>query len=349
MSGAAPIRPRTLPSRLAPFLRGVLTAAGTVLGLVVIVFFLSRVLPNDPVISVVGADAPQDVYDRVRIELGLDQPLWYQFAVMVGRLVTLDFGKSFLTGNPVLTDVWQVLPATVELGLTAVLIGGPIGVVLGIVAAAHHGRWPDDLIRFLGLSFYSTPSFLKALIALMIFYHWLGWTEGPGRVAAYHVGVVPTRTGLLLVDSAIAGEWEIFRSALAHLVLPLSVLVLVNAAWFSRFARTFALEELGKEYVLVARIKGVPRRWVIWRHVLRNMLAQLLTVSAVAIASSLEGSVLVEAIFAWPGFGQYFVQTLLKADLNAVIGCTFLVGVFFVTANMVAERLYRRVDPRTRA
>jgi peptide/nickel transport system permease protein len=333
---------------VAAVLTALIPALGTVLGLILVVFLIARILPNDPVTAIVGADAPQAVYDRVHHQLGLDRPLWQQFLTLMSGIVTLDFGNSFLTGHKVLDDIGNVLPATIELSVTAVLLGGPIGLLAGLVAASWQGRWVDTAIRFVGLTLYSTPSFLTALLALMIFYYALGWTDGPGRLAAFNVGAIPERTGLILIDALLAGDGEIFRDGLGHLVLPLSVLTLVNAAWFSRFCRTFALEELGREYVLVARIKGVRQRGVVWNHVLRNMMVQLLTISAVALASSLEGSVLVETIFAWPGFGQYFVQTLLKGDLNAVVGCTFLTGVFFVASNMVTENLFRVVDARTR-
>lgn len=351
MSSAAPLpaaRPG-LNAAAAQRAAGLLLAAiATLFGLVAIVFLLTRLLPNDPVLAIVGQDAPQQIYDRVHRELGLDRPMYEQFGRLVARLLRLDFGVSFLSGNPVAQDIGRTLPATIELGLLAVLLGGPVGVVLGMVAATRHGRWPDLVIRTLGLLFYSTPSFLLALIALLIFYYQLGWAEGPGQLSILHEGSVPDWSGILLVDAIRAGEWDAFRDGLAHLALPLGVLTVLNAAWFSRFCRTFALEEIGREYVLVARIKGVPERTVLWTHVFRNCLVQILTISAVALATSLEGSVLIETVFAWPGFGQYFVYGLSKGDLNTVTGCTFVVGVFFVVANMATEALFRLIDPRVR-
>jgi peptide/nickel transport system permease protein len=320
----------------------------TLLGLVVLIFLIGRLLPADPVIAVVGLDAPQSVYLRVRHEMGLDQPVLIQFLRQIGAVMRLDFGVSFLTGNRVTSDIWTVLPASIELGLPALMLGAPVGIAMGVFAATRAGGLADAVLRIGGLVVYSVPAFLLSLIALLALYDDLDLGAGPGQVSAAFVDAVPPGGGFVLLRAVAGGSWALAGDVLSHMALPLLVLALVHAAWFGRFCRTLALEEINREYVLAARIKGMPERLVIWRHVFRNMRVQLLTLSAVAFASSLEGSVLVESIFAWPGFGQYFVTALGKGDMNAVVGCTFVVGLLFITCNMIAERLFRAADPRTR-
>jgi peptide/nickel transport system permease protein len=241
-----------------------------------------------------------------------------------------------------------VIPATIELGVLGAILGAIIGTAAGVSAGARHGSWFDSVVRVGSLVLYSTPIFWLALMSLVILYSGLGIVPGPGRLDLDYLDAVPTRSGSVLVDTLLAGRPDAFLNALAHLALPLAVLTAAEAAWFARMTRAFTLEQVNQEYVLVARAKGLSERAVVWRHIFPNIRIQLITITAVALAGSLEGAVLIEAIFAWPGFGAYFVNALVKGDMNAVLGCTLVVGLLFTVSSAVAEVLYRRADPRVR-
>jgi peptide/nickel transport system permease protein len=195
---------------------------------------------------------------------------------------------------------------------------------------------------------YSTPIFWLGMMGLLVFYAWLGWAGGAGRIDLAYDGMVPEVTGLLLIDSSLAGDWEAFASALRHIVLPALILGLNSVAYISRMTRSFMLEQLSQEYIITARVKGLSRRQVVWGHAFRNILVQLLTVVALAYGSLLEGAVLIETVFAWPGFGQYLTSSLMLGDMNAVMGCVLVIGLIFVALNLISDALYKVFDPRTR-
>jgi len=320
----------------------------TLFGLLLATFLIARVVPIDPVLAVVGDRASAETYQRVRLELGLDQQLYVQFWRYIVLVLHGDFGRSVLTRNPVVDDIARFLPATIELATTATLLGVVLGIPAGVLAAARQGRWADHLIRLVGLVGYSVPVFWLGLMALLLFYAELGWAAGPGRLDIFYEDSVAPLTGLILADSAIAGDWAVWRSALAHLVLPASVLGYFSLAYISRMTRGFMLEQLGQEYIVTARAKGLSERRVLWRHAFRNILVPLVTVVALSYASLLEGSVLTETVFAWPGIGSYITGSLLNIDMNAVLGGTLVVGTIFIALNLLADLLYRRLDPRTR-
>ncbi|HFA59503.1 MAG TPA: ABC transporter permease, partial [Rhodospirillales bacterium] len=307
-----------------------------------------RVVPIDPVIAVVGERAPPDVVEQVRRELGLDLPLWQQFGIYVAKILQGDFGTSVLTARPVLEDIRRVFPATLELATVATVLGVLIGIPSGVAAAVWQGRWPDHVIRVLGLVGYSVPVFWLGLVGLLVFYAKLGWVEGPGRLSVFYDDLVEPVTGVILIDSLLAGEYEVFRDAFWHLVLPASILGYFSLAYISRMTRSFMLAELQQEYITTARVKGVPEWRVIWRHALGNTMIPLITVIALSYAYLLEGSVLTETVFAWPGLGLYITNSLLNADMNAVLGGTLVVGSVFVGLNLLSDFLYRMVDPRAK-
>ncbi len=327
---------------------GLLAVALTFLGLLFVTFFIGRVVPIDPVLAAVGDRAPADVYERVRTELGLHLPLYEQFLLYLSQVFRGDLGKSVLTANPVASDILRVFPATLELATAATLIGVVIGVPMGVIAAVHQGRWPDSLFRVAGLFGYSVPVFWLGLMALMLFYGKLDWAPGPGRLDVFYEGIVESATGVVLIDCALAGEWEIFRNALSHLVLPAAILGYFSLAYISRMTRSFMLEQLNQEYVTTARVKGLAEWRVIWVHALGNVRVPLVTVVALSYGHLLEGSVLTETVFAWPGLGFYLTKSLLSADMNAVLGATLVVGSVFIGINLLSDALYRLLDPRAR-
>ena len=322
--------------------------AATFAGLLLITFLIGRVLPIDPVLAAVGERASADVYEKVRVELGLNLPLHVQFWNYAVKVLHGDLGRSVLTANPVLTDIRRVFPATLELATLGTLIGVLLGVPIGVVAAARRGGFIDRVARVFALFGYSVPIFWLGLMGLLLFYARLGWVLGPGRIDVAYDDLVAPITGALLVDSALRGEWEVFRNALGHIVLPAAVLGWLSLAYISRMTRSFLLAELGEEYVTTARVKGLSEWRVIVRHALRNALVPLVTVIALFYATLLEGSVLTETVFAWPGLGMYITNSLLSADMNAVLGGTLVVGCVFIGLNLLSDLVYRLVDPRVR-
>lgn len=324
------------------------SALVTVALLVVLTFVIGRLLPVDPVAAIVGDDADQSTYDQVRRELGLDRPLHEQLAIFTAKIIQLDFGTALLTDRPVVDDLARVFPATIELATVTILLGAGIGVPLGIAAAVNRGRFADYFVRILSLLGYSTPIFWIGLLGLLVFYAWLGWVGGSGRVELYYVDMVPERTGLLLIDSLLSGDYEVFWSAFRHIILPASVLGYAAVAYISRMTRSFMLEQLSQEYVVAARAKGVPKWKVVWFHAFKNIRVQVVTIVFLSYGGMLEGAVLIETVFGWPGFGQYLTNALLIGDMNAVVAATLLVGVVFIILNLAADLLYRVFDPRTR-
>jgi len=320
----------------------------TLFGLVLITFLIGRVVPIDPVLAIVGDRAPADVVARAWLELGLDRPLPEQFVRYVVQLAQGDLGRSVMTSNKVTTDIARFFPATLELATAALLLAVGAGVPLGVYAAVRQGSWVDQVIRVVCLSGHSVPVFVLALLALLVFYATLQWAPGPGRQGIMFDGMVDQRTGLLLVDAALDGQWDAFRDALRQIALPALVLGLSNMAYIARMTRGFMLDALRGEWVITARAKGLSAAAVIWRHAFGNILVRLLTVVVLTYAGLLEGAVLTETIFSWPGLGQYLTGSLLNADMSAVLGATLVVGLTYVALNLLSDLLYRVLDPRVR-
>lgn len=322
--------------------------AATLLGLLALTFFMGRMLPVDPVVSIIGEQADQATYDMVFHQLGRDKPLITQFYLFVRDMLHADFGNALFTGHRVADDLAKVFPATIELATFAIIIGVFVGVPLGMLAAVYRGSVIDHIARVVGLLGYSSPTFWLGLMGLIIFYAALGVVGGPGRLDVSFIDMVEPHTGLLLVDSLIDGEYEVFWNAWRHIVLPGTILGYGSMAYISRLTRSFMLEQLRQEYIIAARAKGLSRMRVIWRHAFANIAVQLITVIALAYAFLLEGAVLTETVFAWPGFGRYLTSGLLAGDMNAVLACVLIVGIIFIGLNLLADVLYRVMDPRTK-
>ncbi len=325
-----------------------LAIATTLLGLLGLTFAMGRLLPNDPVIAITGPEVSKEVYDRVFVELGLDRPVWEQFLTYVGKALRGDFGVSTTTGQKVVTDLLMVFPATFELAVVALLVGVGVGVPLGIIAAVKRGTIIDLVARLIGLAGHSIPSFWLALMALLFFYAKLDWFAASGRVDVFYEGLVTPVTGFLLLDSALSRNWDVFWNALNHIVLPGTILGYYSVAYISRMTRSFMLEQLSQEYVITAQAKGLLPRQVIWRHAFKNIRVQLLTIIALTFGGLLDGAVLIETVFAWPGVGQYLTRGIQMNDINIVMGSVLMIGVLFLVINLASDALYRILDPRTR-
>ncbi|MEP2030789.1 MAG: ABC transporter permease [Paracoccaceae bacterium] len=339
----------SLQRPLKSILNVLLTLVLTFIGLTAVTFTIGRVMPADPVLAIIGDRAPQSAYDRVYVEMGLDRPIYEQYGRYLNELAHGDLGTSIMTAQPVLEDIKRFFPATLELATIATLMGVLIGIPMGVLAAVNQGKLIDHSVRILGLIGYSVPVFWLGMVGLLIFYGNLGWVAGPGRIDVYYDGVVDTVTGFILIDAAMAKEWDIFTNAVSHLILPASILGAFALAYIARMTRSFMLDQLNQEYILTARVKGVSEGVVIWHHAFRNVLVQLITIIGLTYASLLEGSVLTETVFSWPGIGQYITTSLFNADMSAVLGGTIVVGTCFVGINMLSDLLYKLVDPRARA
>lgn len=330
----------------------VLSLVATFIGLLAVTFVISRVVPIDPAQALLGNRATQAQIDEASEQFGLNKPMWEQFGIYTRDALRGDFGNSIRTHKPVLEEVRRYFPATLELATLATIIGVAIGIPAGVLAATRPGSLSDQLVRLVGLMGYSMPVFWLGLVGLLVFYGKLGWVGGPGRLdAAYDMMLefeLTQYTGMILVDTALNGRWDMFANALSHIILPASLLGYISMAYISRMTRSFMMNELGQEYITTARVKGMPERRVIWVHAMKNVLVPLITVVALSYAYLLEGSVLTETIFAWPGLGSYITQALLVADMPAVLGGTIVVGIAFIGLNLLSDVLYRLVDPRAR-
>ncbi len=324
----------------------------TFIGLLAVTFVISRVVPIDPVTSILGERATAQQIEDARTKLGLDEPMWKQFAIYIGNTLQGDLGTSIRTREPVAEAVARVFPATLELATLATIIGVIVGVPAGVMAATKPGAILDQIVRLVGLMGYSMPIFWLGLMGLLLFYGHLGWVGGPGRLdVAYQMEMdfeLTQYTGMILVDTLLNGRPDMFANAFSHIILPAGLLAYISMAYISRMTRSFMMNELGQEYITTARVKGMPERRVIWVHALKNVMVPLITVIALSYAYLLEGAVLTETIFAWPGLGSYITDALLVADMPAVLGGTVVVGMAYIGLNMFSDLLYRVFDPRAR-
>ena len=259
-----------------------------------------------------------------------------------------DLGTASSTGQPVLHDLLATFPATLELATLALIVGALFGVIAGVLCARYAGSPLDLAIRTLTLLGNSVPIFWLGLLMLALFYAKLQWSAGPGRLDDIWQFTVEPRTGFALVDTWLSGDREAFRNALSHLVLPVLLLAYYSLASITRLTRSACLSEMNKEYILLARAKGAGEMAILLRHVLPNIRGPLLTVIALAYTSMLEGAVLTETVFSWPGIGRYLTTALFAGDTTAVMGGTLLIGVCFVLINNLTDLLVRATDPRVR-
>jgi peptide/nickel transport system permease protein len=349
----APGRPRPKGGRHHDLRRFLLQRLGTglvlLVGITLVAFVLTHVVPGDPAAANLGQRAIGDpaAVAAFRHQYGLDRPLPVQYVLYLKNLVHGNLGISEQSHRPVRADLAEYVPATIELALFAIVLSLVIGISLGIVAAVFRDRWPDHVIRVLSLAGVSMPVFWIALVAFYLLFFKLGWLPGGGRLDPTQSA--PTHlTGMFTVDAALHGQWTLFWSALRHLLLPALVLAIFTVGMLTRFTRASMLEIMGNDYVRAARLKGLPERVVILRHVLRPALVSIITVAGVAFGSLLSGTVLVENIFSWPGVGQYAYRSAVNLDLPAIMGVSLFVALVYIVVNLVVDLLYGVIDPRIR-
>lgn len=346
-TGGSPSGRRWL-RRIRALLRAMATLIFTLAGLLLITFALSRLSPIDPALQRVGDHASNASYAQMRRTLGLDAPWPVQFGRYVASLAHGDLGTSLSTGEPVRDDLLRVFPATLELATLAMAVSAPIGLALGALGARRPRGRMDALVRVVSLAGNSLPIFWLGLLSLYWFYARLHWAGGPGRLDDAFEYTIDMGTGLVLIDAWRSGVPGAFASAIAHLALPVLILASYAVGNITRLTRAALIEESGKEYVTLARAKGATEARVLLRHIFPNAAGIVLTVLALTYANLLEGAVLIETVFAWPGLGRYLTTALFAADTPAILGGTLLIGVCFVIINGLTDALVRLLDPRTR-
>jgi peptide/nickel transport system permease protein len=318
-------------------------------GITFVAFVLTHLVPGDPAAANLGQRAIADpaAVAAFRAHYGLDKPLPEQYVIYISNLAHGDLGESQQSHRPVRDDLAEYVPATLELASVAILISLVFGIGLGLTAAMNRDRIIDQVLRVITLAGVSMPTFWLALVALYIVFFQLGWAPSGGRLDP---GQLPDAhvTGFYTIDALLAGDWPTFTSAVAHILLPASVLALYTVSLLTRFTRASVLEVLGNDYIRAARAKGLPERIVIFRHILRAALVPVITVAGVAFGSLLTGTVLVETIFAWPGIGQYAFRSATNLDLPAIMGVSLFVAVVYITVNFIVDLLYGIIDPRIR-
>ena len=319
------------------------------LGVVTIAFVISRLLPANPIASIVGQRnlGNEVIVAAAEKKWGLDQPLIVQYFNYIGNLFTGDLGTSFVTKSPVLSDLADRLPATLELTIMALIIGAVGGILLGVISAARKDKIPDHLSRLFALIGSSLPIFWTGLLFLFVFYAQLGIAAGPGRLTARVIA--PNHvTGFYTIDALLMGNFPLFWDAFVHLLLPAFIMGWGLMGTISRLVRASMLDELGADYVRTVRAKGVSEGQVLRGHVLRNSLTPVVTVLGFAFGTLLMGAVLVETIFSWNGIGSYAVDATRALDYPAINGVSLLGGAVFLIANLVTDVTYALVDPRVR-
>ncbi|HET6184715.1 MAG TPA: ABC transporter permease [Acetobacteraceae bacterium] len=324
-----------------------LVAAVMVLLATLVIFLIANAVPGDPVLTQLGDVAANNpaIVAAYRHKWGLDLPLWDRYWIFLTGLLHGDLGVSISSQRPVLEDIAQYAPATVELSTAAFLLSLLVGLPLGVIAAVKRDSWVDHLARGVSLIGVSSPTFWLAFIMLAVFYGWLGWAPGPGQISADQFPP-PAVTGFMLIDAPLAGQWDTFWDALGHLVLPAVVLAAATLGLITRTTRAAMLETLLQDYIRVARAKGLWPRAIMLGHALPNALLPVVTLGGLAYAQLLTGTVLTETIFSWPGLGRYTFQSAVILDFPAIMGITLVVAVVYVVVNLLIDISYALLDPR---
>jgi len=317
----------------------------TVIGVIAVTFVISHVIPADPAALVAGERATKEQIDALRSQLGFDRPVLTQLADYYLRLLDGNLGKSLYTGRPVAADLFSRLPATIELTLAALIVTVGLGVPIGVLSALHRNSLLDHAVRLVTVSGLAIASFWFAIMLQLWFAMDLGWLPLGGRVTSGQAPP-PFVTGLLLIDTLVAGDFRGFVDAAAHLALPTVTLAFPAMATIVRFTRAGMLDALNRPFVQYEQAMGLPRSVLVWKYMLRNALTSTVTQVGLISGALLGGSVVIEAVFDWPGLGYYAVNSIIMSDYNAVLGFTVWVSVIYILINVAVDIAHRRIDPR---
>jgi dipeptide transport system permease protein len=321
----------------------------TFFGISIVAFSLIRLVPGDPVLLLLGErGASPEVYAEMRSKLALDQPLPVQYAKFVSDAAFGNLGESVVSKLPVTEEFWSRFPATLELGLIAMIISILLGIPLGILAAVRRNTWLDYSVMGASLVGYSMPIFWWGLILILVFSVQLGWTPVSGRIAIEYD--IPVVTGFLLIDTWFTEEkLASFFSAIKHLILPATVLATIPLATIARMTRSSMLEVVGEDYIRTAKAKGLGRMTIVWVHALRNALIPVVTVIGLIFGSIITGAILTETIFSWPGIGRWLVKSVTSRDYPVIQGGILIIAGMIVCINMAVDLIYAWVNPRMRS
>lgn len=329
------------------FIRRLLYSILVLVGLSVLIFIIARILPGDPARLALGPFASQEMVTRLRHQMGMDQPLHLQYVAYVSGIFRGDLGLSFQTRRSVSLDIAHYLPATLELVLVAIIWVLIIGVPFGVLAGRYKDSWLDNISRVVAFVGVAVPPFVVGLIGQLIFSYGLGILPTTGRLSLL-TPMPPTRTGLLILDSLIAGNFSAFGDALIHILLPSLAIAMTGIGQITRLTRGSVSDVLGKDYIEAARAFGIPNRYVTFKYMLKPSFIPPLTVLGLTFASELGNAFLVEQVFSWPGMARYGIQAILRKDFNAIMGVVLIIGLAFVAVNFVVDVLAGYVDPRIR-
>ena len=318
------------------------------LGVTMFSFLLVNVVPGDPARVRLGAYATDELIAVRRAEMGLDKPLWEQYVIYVSNALKGDLGTSYRTSHPVVQDIQERLPQTIELAVSALLIAALVGIPLGIAAAVRRHSIFDYVCTFFGVLGVSAPVFWVGLVLIVVFVTKLHLFPPPmGQIDPF--SEQPDRvTGLLIVDSLFTGNWPVLLSALHHLALPALALSLLPMAPLTRMTRSVMIETLQSDFVRAARAIGLPQREIIFRVALRNALIPIVTLLGILLGYLIGGQVLVETVFNWNGIGQYLTRSIMGVDYAPVQSLVLLIAIFYALMNLVIDVLYFMIDPRIR-
>jgi peptide/nickel transport system permease protein len=329
-------------------LKRLLMAVPSLVGVVIVTFLLTRALPGDPAAYFAGPAATKEAIEQIRVNLGLDKPLIVQFGRYVGDLTRGDLGNSLTTGQPVSKEIRERLPASAELTLLGLILSISIAVPLGILAATRPGSLIDHACRVLATAGVSLPVFFTGLILVYFFYYLLGWAPAPlGRLDVFY-SPPPQVTGFYLIDSAIAGDGEVFLASLKQLILPAATLGIFSLAPIARMTRASMLAVLASDFVRTARASGLAPYTVIVTYAFRNAMIPVVTTLGMVFSFLLGANVLVEKVFAWPGIGSFAVEALIASDFAPVQGFVLTMAMMYVALNLLIDILYGLIDPRVR-
>lgn len=340
---AAPAARRIRRSALGVIAKRLAWGVGTIVGVVALTFAVSHIIPADPAALIAGERATREQVEALRREYGFDQPLWLQLLRYFGRLATGDLGRSLFTGRAVSDDLFSRLPATIELAVVALALTILLGVPLGVMAALRRNSLFDHIVRIVTVSGLAVASFWFAIILQLLFAMELGWSPLGGRIT----GDPPPRvSGFFLVDTLLARDGGSFLSALNHLMLPALTLAFPTMATIVRFTRAGVLDTINRPFVQYEQAMGLPPSLIVWKYVLRSALTSTVTQIGLVTGVLLGGSVVIEAVFDWPGLGYYAVNSIIMSDYNAVLGFTVWVSAIYILVNMLVDFAHRRIDPR---
>jgi peptide/nickel transport system permease protein len=317
----------------------------TMVGVVVLIFFLSRSIKGDPARMMAGDVADRQVLETIRREFKLDQPLPVQFTAYLTNLAQGNLGVSYQTKRPVLQSLMERFPATLELTLASLLFALAGALPLGILSAVKRNQPVDHVVRVVSILGISMPVFWSGLMLIWLFYLKLDLLPGGGRIGTY-TQAPPTVTGMYAIDSLLAGDWTLFVECVKHLILPAFILGYGYMALLSRIVRSSMLEVLGQDYIRTARSKGLSEYATVLRHGLRNALIPVTTLAGLAFAGLLGGAVLTETIFSWPGIGKYVVDATLSLDYPVIMGFTLLIAIVYMLVNLIVDLLYSWLNPQ---